>query len=199
MKERFAADLHDELGANLHTIGLLSDLAEESAVSPEELSILHQRIRNVTERTGIAMRHCANLIEASSLDSGLRANFERASRRILAKLENSISITGEEHLEKLSARTRFDLFLFFNECLVNISRHAEATQFSTELRADSHEIKLSVSDNGRGIFHPKVNGIPKSLKRRARLLGAKLNVDSPENGGTRINLQLRTRKWGRYQ
>ncbi|MFC1765316.1 ATP-binding protein, partial [Planctomycetota bacterium] len=37
MKERFAADLHDELGANLHTIGLLGDLAKEAVDSPDEL------------------------------------------------------------------------------------------------------------------------------------------------------------------
>jgi len=34
LKERFAADLHDELGADLHTIGLLCDLAKESIDSP---------------------------------------------------------------------------------------------------------------------------------------------------------------------
>ena len=38
IKERFAADLHDELGANLHTIGLLSDLSKELIHSPDKLS-----------------------------------------------------------------------------------------------------------------------------------------------------------------
>ena len=115
----------------------------------------------------------------------------------MAKLENEISIEGEEDLNKLKPRTRFDLVLFYNECLVNISRHSGATKFRTQLTADPKNILLSVWDNGRGLSGSKVNEIPKSLKRRARLLGAKVGVVSPDSGGTCINLQLRTRKWGR--
>jgi len=33
LREQFAADLHDELGANIHSIGLLGDLAREAIVS----------------------------------------------------------------------------------------------------------------------------------------------------------------------
>jgi len=196
IKERFAADLHDELGANLHTIGLLSDLAEQAREEPKELSMFHQRIRAVTERTATAMRHCAAMQEASGLYAGLKADMERAAMRIMAKLEHDISIEGEEFLKQLKPRTRVDLFLFYKECLVNISRHSEATQFSTRLSASPREIHLTVSDNGHGIWESKGNGIPSSLKRRARLLGAIVAVESPVTGGTCITLKLRTERWG---
>jgi signal transduction histidine kinase len=197
IKERLAADLHDELGADLHTIGLLSDLAEDARNSPEELSMLHQRIRRVTEQTGTAVRHCTNMLEANGYNTNVADTIRRASRRIMAKLENEISIEGEEDLNKLKPRTRFDLVLFYNECLVNISRHSGATKFRTHLTADPKNVTLSVWDNGRGLSESTVNEIPKSLKRRARFLGAKVGVVSPDSGGTCINLQLRTQKWGR--
>ncbi len=197
IKERLAADLHDELGADLHTIGLLSDLAEDAQNSPEELSMLHQRIRRVTEQTGTAVRHCTNMLEANGYNTNVADTIRRASRRIMAKLENEISIEGEEDLNKLKPRTRFDLVLFYNECLVNISRHSGATKFRTHLTADPKNVTLSVWDNGRGLSESTVNEIPKSLKRRARFLGAKVGVVSPDSGGTCINLQLRTQKWGR--
>ncbi len=196
IRHRFAADLHDELGANLHTIGLLSDLAQQSMDEPEELSMLHQRIRAVTEQTGTAVRHCTAMQEANGLYTGLVADMERASSRIMAKLEHDISIEGETFLEQLKPRTRADLFLFFKECLVNISRHSGATQFSTQLRADHKAIHLTVSDNGRGIENTKGSSIPSSLKRRARLLGARVVVKSPPTGGTSIVLTLRTQRWG---
>jgi len=194
--ERFAADLHDELGANLHTIGLLSDLAEQALDEPEELTMLHQRIRAVTKRTGTAMRHCAAMQEASELYTGLRADMERAAMRIMAKLEHTISIEGEEFLKQLKPRTRLDLFLFYKESLVNISRHSGATQFSTRLSASPREIHLTVSDNGHGIGESQGNRIPSSLKRRARLLSGRVNVESPATGGTSITLKLRTQRWG---
>jgi signal transduction histidine kinase len=39
-RKRIAADLHDELGADLHAIGLLSDLALSARAAPERLGDL---------------------------------------------------------------------------------------------------------------------------------------------------------------
>ncbi|MDP4623714.1 MAG: ATP-binding protein [Akkermansiaceae bacterium] len=195
IKERLAADLHDELGADLHTIGLLSDLAEDSGDDPQQRAILHQRIRNVTEQTGTAVRHCTDMLSAKGLSTDFRSDMDRASRRIMSRLSHKISIEGEEHLARLKPRTRNDLFLFFKECLVNISRHSGATEYATNLTADTKSVQLSVSDNGRGLPGRKENSVPGSLMRRASLMGAKVSADTIPGGGTCINLTLNTRKW----
>jgi signal transduction histidine kinase len=187
IKERFAADLHDEIGANLHTIGLLSDLAETSRDDASEQKMINQRIREVTERTGNAVRHCTDMLEAKGLYSGLPAQMHRAAQRIMAKLHHTITIEGEEFLEQLKPRIQADLFLFYKECLVNISRHSGATEFSSRLTACPEEIILTVSDNGRGM----PGHTPKSLRRRAHLLGAAVSITSPPSGGSCITLRLR--------
>gem|GEM_PF-5855643 len=79
IKERFAADLHDELGANLHTIGLFSDLSKELMHSPEKLSKLLDRIRNFTERSGTAARYCTNMLEAKGICEDLVEEMNRSS------------------------------------------------------------------------------------------------------------------------
>ncbi len=191
IKERFAADLHDEIGANLHTIGLLSDMAEEAKTSPENLSGLLQRIRAVTERSGLAVRHVTDLNESAELFTGLKADMQRAAERVVDKLEHDFAIEGEEYLQRVSMRTRIDLFLFYKECLINICRHAGATQLRTRLTITPQCIRLSLTDNGRGLPGTLRNGIPESLKRRARLLRAKIAVNTPAEGGTRISLTLR--------
>ena len=61
MRERFAADLHDELGANIHTIGLLGDLARDTD-SPEERQELLERSRFFTERSGNAIRNWSQVL-----------------------------------------------------------------------------------------------------------------------------------------
>ncbi|MEP4078330.1 histidine kinase [Haloferula sp.] len=194
VRERLAADLHDELGANLHTIGLLSDLAAESGESPDQLATLHRRIRSETERSGRAVRHCTDMLEAVGVSNDFEEDMRRASRRIMSRLENEITIEGLGFIDALNRRTRYDLFLFYKECLVNISRHAEATKFSTHLKADRKLIELVISDNGHGISGSGENRVPSSLKRRARILGGKVNIESPENGGTRVTLRLPTWK-----
>lgn len=199
IRERLAADLHDELGANLHTIGLLSDLAADAGDSPTEMATLYRRIRSETERSGIAVRHCSDMLSAKGLYTDILADMQRASNRIMARLEHEISIVGEEHLKALPPRTRADLFLFYKESLVNISRHSGATKYTTELRAEPDCIHLEICDNGRGLEISEEDGAPASLKRRAKLLGAKVTVRNPPEGGTCIQLNLRTRKWGFHQ
>lgn len=194
IEQRIAADLHDELGANLHTIGLLSDLAESAKSDPEELAMMHQRIRAVTERSGIAVRSCTDMLNSDELYKGLVADMQRAAQRSLAKLDHKMSIEGQAYLHQLSRRKCVDLFLFYKESLVNISRHSGATRFTTELEVGPRRLELTISDNGRGLEDSAENRIPSSLKRRAKLLGAKVTVDSPPAGGTRIHLKLRMRK-----
>jgi signal transduction histidine kinase len=193
-KQRFAADLHDELGANLHAIGLLSDLVDDAKNNPDGVSSLVQRIRNVTERTGIAVRHITDMQKAEGLFSELQNDMQRAAERIVNDLEHEVFIEGEEHLKHLSPRRHADLFLFYKECLVNIARHSGATHLVTRLKATRSRIYLEVQDNGRGIENSVKDRTPSSLKRRAQLLRAYLSTEHPPSGGTRIELSLRTRR-----
>lgn len=191
MRTRFAADLHDELGANLHTIGLLSDAATIAHDSEEEWQMLHSRIRRLTVQTGTSIRNFSNVINEDGLNHGLVEDMQRVSRRILAKVDHTIEISGEEYLEDLKVHTQLDLFLFYKESLVNICRHSDATQASTQLKGTASEVILHISDNGKGLA--KAN-IPASLKRRARLIKGKLTVNENPEGGASISLRLRNRK-----
>jgi signal transduction histidine kinase len=190
IKERLAADLHDELGANIHSIGLLSDIARQSINTPSHWEASHRRIRELTERTGTAIQHCTNMLEAENLYTDIAGDMRNSSERITTNLEHDLQISGEAYLAALSPRTRIDLFLFYKECLVNVCRHSHATQIKTRLIADARQINLTISDNGTGVTE-----IPKSLRRRARLLGAKLSVQSLEAGGTTIHLKLKPKIW----
>ena len=194
LKQRLAADLHDELGASVHTIGLLSDLAAESTDDPSRHAELHRRIRSETERSGIAVRHCADMLEAAGATTDLEEEMRRAARRILAHLPHEVRFKGRENLNALPARKRLDLLMFYKECLVNISRHADATEFHTELHATRQGVSLIVRDNGRGLDTEEDDAVPSSLKRRADLLGAQIFAERPDGGGTRIHLQLRIRR-----
>ncbi|MCH6258618.1 hypothetical protein MLD52_18805 [Puniceicoccaceae bacterium K14] len=196
MKERFAADLHDELGANLHTIGLLSDLAIDSIDSREELIGILQQVRVYTERSGSAARNCTNMLEAKGICEDLVEAMNRSSRRLLTDLSHEIIFEGEEHLKKLKPRKRIDLFFFYKECLTNIIRHSGATKILTKLTANDKNIALTISDNGTGLSTSlKTNKlIPPSLKRRGRILKAQVSASS-SNQGTTINLNLKIKRF----
>ena len=148
LRKKFAADLHDELGANLYSIGLLSDLARQSKMSNEKLDDVHNRIRRIVDRSGGAIRYWADVEKNDKFCADLAEDMGRAAERIVVHLEHDLQIQGEEHLEHLNAETRAGILLFYKECLVNICRHSEATKLSTELDVTERQLCLKVKDNG---------------------------------------------------
>ena len=194
-RELIAADLHDELGANLHAIGLLGDLARARDSSPEKRETLLLRMRNLTQKTGAAARYCTNMLEAKENYEDVDVAMKRSSSRILADLEHELTFEGEDHLKKLSPRRRIDICLFYKECLTNILRHSGASKVITRLKADKKEILLEISDNGFGLESQSDDEIPSSLKRRARILGAQIHIEHLKPQGLKITLKINNRKW----
>jgi signal transduction histidine kinase len=189
-RERIAANLHDELGANLHAIGILGTYAKKVLNSPEKLIRTVDEIKSLTDRTGEATRYCAHIQTAIEDHENLADDLRRAARGMIANLEYDFVMKGEDILKDMKPRNRADLYLFFKESLVNINRHANATKVNIQLTCDLRTIHLDISDNGCGILENEKRGVPASLKRRARLLKANVSMEQSETGGTRITLQI---------
>ena len=199
-REQIAADLHDELGANLHAIALYGDLAKANHDNLDRLRLLLDQMRALTERSGVAARSCVNLLESRGLYEGLAADMRRTATRFLADIDYSLDIENEDLLASLPQRQQVGIALFYKECLANIIRHSGATRVVTRLVATPRAIHLAVTDNGHGLVgglrgrfggHP----VPGSLRRRARLLGARVAArDGPESG-TCVSLTLATSSW----
>jgi len=196
-RERIAANLHDELSANLHAIALLGDSAKKvvdqniaTENCPELIEIIDE-VRELTEETGSAARFCTNMLEADGLYQNLIEEMKRTAERLLADLDHTFSVSHEEKLQQLKPRRRIDLILFYKESLTNVIRHSGASTVTTQLTADKGEITLCISDNGIGTQ----GEVPFSLKRRAHLLGGSLTAEALTDGGTKVALRFRPRRW----
>ncbi|MDP0491396.1 MAG: histidine kinase [Verrucomicrobiota bacterium JB023] len=188
-RERIAANLHDELSANLHGLALLGDMAKKHLRSPDKMEEVIERIQHLSQRSRNAARHCTNMLQANTIGEDLIEEISYTADRLLADIPYHLSFEGEGHLQSLPRRTRNDLFLFIKECLTNIVRHAEATRCQIRLVGSPSRITLDVTDNGLG-----VKQVPPSLNRRARLLRAKVSAKTPKDSGTRISLSFLTIK-----
>ena len=197
-RERIAANLHDELGANLHAIGLFGNLAKQEVEEKNsdkkwtKLTQYTDAVCALTTETGTTAKHCTNLLAAKDIYADLPGEMKRLADRFLADMDHTLNIADEEITKTLSPRRRNGLFRFYKECLTNILRHSDATKVNTELSAHSGKIRLTVTDNGSGISDMQT---PASLKRRARLLGAKVSIESPSEAGSRITLLIKPRKF----
>ena len=199
LKERFAADVHDEVGASLHTIGLLSDLAKTqlNGHANDKYDSLLEEIRSVTEDASMSMRKVVNA-QTEAPYSDLPELMKQAADRILIGMDHQLTMEGQEHLPSLRPQTRAQLLLFFKECLVNASRHAEATKLKTDLKVTPREVQLAIEDNGHGIEDSVANQIPPSLLRRSKLLGAEIHTQSGPTTGTKIELNFNRLQWKHF-
>ena len=94
IRERLAADLHDELGANFHTIGLLGDVAIECAsthrIGSEDVLQRNKEVidphRLVPCVTSLACR------KPTSSPGTLQKDMQRIAQRILADIDYQIEV-----------------------------------------------------------------------------------------------------------
>jgi signal transduction histidine kinase len=194
-KKRVAADLHDELGANLHAIGLFGDLAKMEIPDDEhqrwaKLGQYLDEVRALTEMSGSATRYFSHMLDAESYHENLIFEMKHTAARLLADLQHDATFPEDTALQHLSARKRIDLFLFYKECLTNIIRHSGASEVQTILTVNGNRLELTVSDNGIGLK----GKIPPSLKRRVQLMRGKVRIENPAATGTRMMLKLRIKK-----
>jgi two-component system sensor histidine kinase DegS len=89
------------------------------------------------------------------------------------------------------------LFRLIQEALANVAKHAQAKRIWVKIDLGSHEVKMSVKDDGRGFEVEKARhegagtkfGLV-GMRERAELLGGRMDVSSSPGLGTRVSFSV---------
>ena len=88
------------------------------------------------------------------------------------------------------------VFRIFQEVLTNVLRHAQANHFNAQLVFEEGEIRLTLSDDGKGFDVARVRGLGLlGMEERVKHLGGTLHLRSQPGGGTLLNLAARGPDW----
>lgn len=195
VRARIASDLHDDIGASLSQIAVLTEVLWRQ--TEHEHPHLAQSLATIAQLSGEAVDALSDIVWATNPQHDSLTNLVRRMRRFAseilpaAQIEFSFVAPPPETELHLEAELRRQLFLIFKESLNNLVRHARCTQAAIELqRADAH-LWLQIRDNGRGFaVHQRSegNGLL-NLQRRAQTIGAELTIHSIP-GGTTILLRV---------
>src|SRR5262249_9047878 len=151
---RIAVDLHDDIGASLSQIAVLSEVARRRAAGDIDQPLA--RIAATSREGGDAMSDIVWAInpQRDSLDD-LTHRARRFANDVLAARGIRVSFVapGDGAVRRVGLDLRRQLFLVFKEAVNNIARHADCTEASIEWRVDGSRFVLAVRDNGRG-FDP---------------------------------------------
>jgi ligand-binding sensor domain-containing protein/signal transduction histidine kinase len=183
---RIARDLHDEVGSNLGTIALLSEvLSKNHHNGAEEIS----ELRRVATQTIDSLRDIVWFLDpAADNMAELALRMKETARTMLRGTTFTFVSSGEADAPKPSLELRRNLFPIFKEILHNISRHAHASRVAIALETTPRHLLLRVKDDGVGFDDQLVrpgNGL-KNLRRRAADLNGNLQLESAPGQGTQV-------------
>jgi signal transduction histidine kinase len=196
VRTRIATDLHDDIGANLTRIAILSEVAQRRLGAESQLNgSPFSSIAGISRESVAAM---SDIVWAINPKRDSLRDLARRMRGFASEVFSSRDIDfrfqtlGLEQDLKLGPDLRRDVYLIFKEAVNNILRHAACARAEIELRLEGGYLTLRVRDDGRG-FDPKQapegNGL-ESMKRRAKAAGGELETSSRPGQGTIITLRV---------
>ena len=195
LRTRIATDLHDDIGASLTQISILSELARRS-YAPQVLA----DVANIARDVGQDM---SDIVWAVNPRHDRFEGLVHRMRRFASDTLGGAEIGLEFEADKLPPDfavpldARRPLYLVFKEAVNNVARHSGATRAAIRLSLDHHRLKLVVQDNGRGFDPAAVHageGLA-SIVRRLRELDGTAIWEPAHGGGTRFTaaVPLRSR------
>jgi two-component system, NarL family, sensor histidine kinase UhpB len=186
-RHRIAQELHDEIGQTLTAVLLdLKRVADTTGTRTQLHGAVESTRNSLDELRRIARRLRPGVLEELGLASALRA---------LATEFTTVGMSVRrdvcKDLPELGKDTELVIYRVAQEALTNVARHADAHHADLRLHRDGHDLKLTVSDDGRGLRGaPEGSGI-RGMRERALLINATLTVEDG-NPGTEITLRVHT-------
>lgn len=193
-KKRIAKDIHDELGHALTALKLeLMWLIKKKYLRQDVLYERTRKMNELIESTIRKVRSISSELRPSVLDHfGLVAAIEWQAAEFQKRSAMRCKVVVPNQELNLNEKYSTAIFRIFQEILTNIARHSKATRVDVHLEVVNNELKLRVSDNGRGIKQENINSRKSfgliGMYERATALGGKLNISGVSGIGTTVTL-----------
>jgi signal transduction histidine kinase len=194
-RARIARDMHDDLGARLTRISLLTALAEREITAGDAPAAQ----THVGQLSGLAREVVGAIDEIVwAVDPGndtldhLGTYLCRFADEFFAgsPVRCRFGIPPVLPAVPLGAEVRHNLFLAVKEALNNIAKHAGPCEARLELQAAGGVLCIDISDNGTGFYaDPGLSGNGlRNMERRLHDIGGECEVNASDMG-TRVTLR----------
>ena len=212
-RSRIAQDIHDDLGANLTEITLLSELAQSEEAPPHEVQ---SDIRKIAARARELTRSVDATVWAvnpryDNFDSFVSYACTYAADYLTsAGIRLRMEVPVELPSHALPPEVRHNVFLILKEALNNTVKHAAATEVWLRIRVRPEGFSLAIEDNGKGFNLAAADEKARSdagplnidatqkdglfnMRRRMESIGGQLELASQPGQGTKIRLNVNFR------
>lgn len=180
-RQRIMLDLHDGIGGQL--VNTLAYMENRNVGDTTLKDALEDALRDLA----LMLDSLESSESITTLLGKLRIRLENLLEQ--HGLEFDWQIQAEPNLRDPSPSNNLHLTRIVQEAITNIVKHANATIIQVSTDANS----VTISDNGSGFDMKNLNGVGHGLmgmKKRARQIGAELNMISSDDG-TNVQIVLK--------
>lgn len=197
-RTRIARDLHDRIGQSLAYLGVEIDrmIRRDDLGQPNG-----ENLRSIRDDLRAVIGEVRDTLSDLRTDVSDSKDFAETAREFAGRIteRSDLRITLDcETDRRLPLLQEREMWRIAQEALVNIERHADATDASVLWRCDDEGTLLEVVDNGRGLpartaeghlGRPDSYGII-GMRERADSVGATLELTSKPGEGTKVRCFL---------
>ena len=192
-QQRLGQELHDGLCQHLTAVAFMARsvalrLKNHRVIDADDIEKIAQLVNDAATDTRNLSRALHRIdVDAAGLVAALRDLVDREIWRIPCRLEFKPSFQIENDI------AAGELYRIAREAVINANKHSQAREIVIRLERVENEMVLRVIDDGIGLSsEPETKrGLGAHIMGyRARLIGARLEIDSPKGRGTRVSCYL---------
>jgi len=189
-QQRLGQELHDGLCQHLTAVAFMTRsialrLRDHRVVDAADI----EKVAELVNKAAIDTRNLSRAlhrvdVDAAALVVALQDLVDREIWRTPCRLEIKPSFQINDDA------TAAHLYRIAREAVINANKHAQARQILLRLERVRKEMVLRVIDDGVGFpkeFKPHQGLGYHIMKYRAQLMGGRIEIDSPQTGGTRVS------------
>jgi PAS domain S-box-containing protein len=198
-RRAIARELHDRVGQSLSALNINLIIMRDQ-LSPDSLERVGARLADsmhlVGETITLVRDVMSNLRPAVLDDYGLEAALQSHIDEYMSRYEIKVVLERPTQLlPRLGPSIEMTFLRIAQEALMNIARHANASQVILSLWQEGESVCMTIQDNGSGIVSWQNANRPGShgltiMRERAEAFGGNLKVGSVPGKGTRIEMSI---------
>lgn len=192
---RIAHDIHDDIGARVTQISLLSAMAHSNQSLPETARIEFNQISQMARDLVAALYETVWAVNPENDNLDALGNYlcqmlNQMCER--SQLECNLDVQDLRKDIQVSSQIRHNITLAVKESLNNAIKHSKATEVVFRITFQRMLLTISLQDNGCGFTPasaPSGNGL-RNIKLRLESIGGSSSIESQPGRGTTVYLRL---------
>ncbi|MBN1102123.1 MAG: PAS domain S-box protein [Deltaproteobacteria bacterium] len=197
-RRRIATYLHDNIGPSLAMakwrLEALTDMVETGQIKDTVTGVLDLMRQTIEDLRGFTFEISLPILH----ELGIAAALEWLGENLLKPHGISIEIVTEHAEKSLNRDARILFFHAARELVLNIVKHAKATNARIEIRGRGDMLVVTVVDNGKGFdvhawradFSTSQGFGLFNVKERIESIGGSVEIQSSASKGTRVTLRV---------